>query len=47
MRACHPRDPVEQVVACAVIRRALALSRELLDAACHSYSKRPVPRGEP
>jgi hypothetical protein len=38
MRACHPRDLVEQVVdMCRYQGKPLALSRELLDAACHSY----------
>jgi hypothetical protein len=38
MRACHPRDLVEQVVdMCRYQKKPLALSRELLDAACHSY----------
>jgi hypothetical protein len=38
MRACHPRDLVEQVVdMCRYQNRPPALSRELLDAACHSY----------
>ena len=38
MRACHPRDLVEQVVdMCRYQNKTPALSRELLDAACHSY----------
>jgi hypothetical protein len=38
MRACHPRDLVEQVVdMCRYQNRPPALSRDLLDAACHSY----------
>ena len=38
MRACHPRDLVEQVVdICRYQGRPAALSRELLDAACRSY----------
>jgi hypothetical protein len=38
MRACHPRDLVEQVVdMCRYHGKTPALSRELLDAACHSY----------
>ena len=37
MRACHPRDLVEQVVdMCRYQGKTPALSRELLDAACHS-----------
>ena len=38
MRACHPRDLVEQVVdICRYQKRELAITRELLDAACGSY----------
>jgi hypothetical protein len=38
MRACHPRDLVEQVVdLCRYQGREPAISRELLDAACRSY----------
>ncbi|MGH9374340.1 MAG: ATP-binding protein [Vicinamibacterales bacterium] len=38
MRACHPRDLVEQVVnMCRYYNRELAITRELLDAACGSY----------
>jgi hypothetical protein len=38
MRACHPRDLVEQVVnICRYQGRELAITRELLDAACGSY----------
>jgi hypothetical protein len=38
MRACHPRDLVEQVVdRCRYNGRDLAITRELLDAACGSY----------
>ena len=38
MRACHPRDLVEQVVdRCRYQGRELAITRELLDAACASY----------
>jgi hypothetical protein len=38
MRACHPRDLVEQVVdRCRYYGRDLAITRELLDAACASY----------
>jgi hypothetical protein len=38
MRACHPRDLVEQVVdMCRYQNTPPALSRERLDAACHSY----------
>ena len=38
MRACHPRDLVEQVVdMCRYNGRDLAITRELLDAACGSY----------
>lgn len=38
MRACHPRDLVEQVVdICRYQRRPMAITRELLDMACGSY----------
>jgi hypothetical protein len=38
MRACHPRDLIEQVIdLCRYQRREPAISRELLDAACRSY----------
>ena len=38
MRACHPRDLVEQVVnICRYQNREPAITRELLDAACASY----------
>jgi hypothetical protein len=38
MRACHPRDLVEQVVdMCRYHNREPVLTRDLLDAACHSY----------
>ena len=38
MRACHPRDLVEQVVnICRYQNRDLTISRELLDQACGSY----------
>jgi hypothetical protein len=38
MRACHPRDLVEQVVdMCRYQQRAPLITRELLDAACASY----------
>ena len=38
MRACHPRDLVEQVVdICRYQDRELAITRELLDMACGSY----------
>ena len=38
MRACHPRDLVEQVVnICRYQNRDLAITRDLLDAACGSY----------
>jgi hypothetical protein len=38
MRACHPRDLVEQVVdMCRYQQREPAISRDLLDAACASY----------
>jgi hypothetical protein len=38
MRACHPRDLVEQVVdRCRYHNKELAITRELLDAACGSY----------
>jgi hypothetical protein len=38
MRACHPRDLVEQVVnMCRYQNRELVITRDLLDAACSSY----------
>jgi hypothetical protein len=38
MRACHPRDLVEQVIDMSRYQgREPALSRDLIDAACHSY----------
>jgi hypothetical protein len=38
MRACHPRDLVEQVVdICRYQKRPMAITRELLDMACGSY----------
>jgi len=38
MRACHPRDLVEQVIdMCRYQQREPAITRELLDAACASY----------
>ena len=38
MRACHPRDLVEQVVnICRYQNRDVAITRDLLDAACGSY----------
>jgi hypothetical protein len=38
MRACHPRDLIEQVVdMCRYHNRQAVLTRELLDAACASY----------
>ena len=38
MRACHPRDLVEQVVdICRYQKRDMAITRELLDMACGSY----------
>lgn len=38
MRACHPRDLVEQVVdMCRYQKKTPVMSRELLDAACASY----------
>ena len=38
MRACHPRDLIEQVIdMCRYHGREPAISRELLDAACSSY----------
>jgi hypothetical protein len=38
MRACHPRDLISQVVdRCRYEGRELAITRELLDAACASY----------
>jgi hypothetical protein len=38
MRACHPRDLVEQVVnMCRYHNREPVITRELLDAACASY----------
>ncbi len=38
MRACHPRDLLEQVVdLCRYQNREPVITRELLDAACGSY----------
>jgi hypothetical protein len=38
MRACHPRDLIEQVVdMCRYQNRVPTITRELLDAACTSY----------
>jgi pimeloyl-ACP methyl ester carboxylesterase len=38
MRACHPRDLIEQVVdRCRYERREAVITRELLDASCSSY----------
>jgi hypothetical protein len=38
MRACHPRDLLEQVVdLCRYQGRTPTITRELLDAACGSY----------
>jgi hypothetical protein len=38
MRACHPRDLVEQVIdMCRYHQREPVITRELLDAACGSY----------
>jgi hypothetical protein len=38
MRACHPRDLVEQVVdICRYQHKPMAITRELLDMACGSY----------
>jgi hypothetical protein len=38
MRACHPRDLLDQVTAlCRYRGQEPAITRELLDAACHSY----------
>jgi predicted ATPase with chaperone activity len=38
MRACHPRDLVEQIVdMCRYQQREAVISRDLLDAACASY----------
>jgi hypothetical protein len=38
MRACHPRDLIEQVVnMCRYHNRDAVITRELLDAACSSY----------
>ena len=38
MRACHPRDLVEQVVdICRYQQKTPAITRELLDMACSSY----------
>jgi hypothetical protein len=38
MRACHPRDLISQVVdRCRYEDRESVITRELLDAACHSY----------
>jgi hypothetical protein len=52
MRACHPRDIVEQVVDMSRYQgREPSLSRDLIDAACRSYfiertveTSRPQPR---
>ena len=45
MRACHPRDLVEQVVDLSRYQgREPSLSRDLVDAACHSYF---IERGAP
>jgi hypothetical protein len=38
MRACHPRDQIEQVVdQCRYQQRALTITRSALDSACASY----------
>jgi hypothetical protein len=38
MRACHPRDLIEQVVdMCRYQNREPAITRDLLDVACSSY----------
>jgi len=38
MRACHPRDLIEQVVdMCRYQEREPVITRDLLDAACASY----------
>jgi len=38
MRACHPRDLVEQVIdMCRYQQRDPVITRDLLDAACASY----------
>jgi hypothetical protein len=38
MRACHPRDLIEQIVdMCRYQQREPLITRELLDAACASY----------
>jgi hypothetical protein len=38
MRACHPRDLLDQVVdICRYQNREPVITRELLDAACGSY----------
>jgi hypothetical protein len=38
MRACHPRDLIEQVMdMCRFQGRKPGITRELLDAACESY----------
>ena len=38
MRACHPRDIVEQVVdICRYENKPLVITRELLDQACKNY----------
>ncbi len=38
MRACHPRDLIEQVVdRCRYEDRELVITRELLDQACSAY----------
>ncbi len=38
LRACHPRDLLDQVIAlCRYRGQAPTLTREMLDAACESY----------
>ncbi len=45
MRACHPRDLVEQVVnLCRFQNREPAITRDLLDAACTSYFLADTPQ---
>ena len=48
MRACHPRDLVEQVVDMSRYQgREPSLSRDLIDAACHSYFVERVEPAKP
>src|SRR5438552_4148673 len=50
MRACHPRDLIDQVTAmCRYHGREPVITRELLDAACRTYfvDEDPSPQGAP